>query len=238
MEESYQERQARKNELFFEKNLPKEFLNAVEVVKPQTMLSVPAMFNAWQVVKFIAARGIPGSIVECGTWQGGCLELMAIARDSEGGLNQIIGVDTFDGHPPPDHSETDVWGRNQREIYEDQKRQGQKWAYANFDTVSQRLSKFKELQLIQGLVEEVAHLIPRPIAFLRLDMDWYRPTIFSLKNLVPHVVPGGVITIDDYGAHSGCRAAVDEWLETQSDQPLIHHVDYSTRTFQVNLSQS
>jgi hypothetical protein len=224
--------------LFFQRNLPKEFLDALEVVGPHSMLSIPAMFNAWQGAKFVTARGIPGSIVECGTWQGGCLELMAIARDSAGGLNKIIGVDTFDGHPPPDDDETDVWGRNQREIYESQKRQGQKWAYANLEMVSRRLSKYKELQLIQGLVEETAHLIPRPTAFLRLDMDWYKPTIFSLRNLVPAVVPGGVITIDDYGAHSGCRAAVDEWLETQPDQPLINYIDYSAITFQKDSSRS
>jgi hypothetical protein len=96
----YQERQARKNELFFQKNLPREFLDAVEAVRPHSLLSIPAMLNAWLSVKFIVSRGLHGSIVECGIWQGGCLELMAKARDSAGGLNQIIGVDTFDGHPP------------------------------------------------------------------------------------------------------------------------------------------
>ena len=51
-----------------------------------------------------------------------------------------------------------------------------------------------------------------PIAFLSIDADWYNSTKQVLGTMVPRVVPGGIVVIDDYGHWDGCRKAVDEFL--------------------------
>jgi len=58
--------------------------------------------------------------------------------------------------------------------------------------------------------------IPRQISFLRLDNDWYELYKFELPLFEPNVVNGGIITIDDYGFWSGCKKAVDEYLQDKN----------------------
>jgi asparagine synthase (glutamine-hydrolysing) len=50
-----------------------------------------------------------------------------------------------------------------------------------------------------------------------VDGDWYESTMTCLERIFPRVVPGGRIVIDDYYAWSGCRTAVDEYVEGRSD---------------------
>ena len=51
-----------------------------------------------------------------------------------------------------------------------------------------------------------------PIAILRLDCDWYDSMKVCLEHLVPRVVPGGIIILDDYDAWDGCSQAVHDYL--------------------------
>jgi O-methyltransferase len=53
---------------------------------------------------------------------------------------------------------------------------------------------------------------PPPIAVLRLDADWYDSTMACLNKLWNHVLPGGLILIDDYYTWDGCARAVHEFL--------------------------
>jgi O-methyltransferase len=47
-----------------------------------------------------------------------------------------------------------------------------------------------------------------PIAFLRLDADWYNSTMECLDWLFDHVAPGGIIALDDYYTWDGCSRHV------------------------------
>lgn len=64
-----------------------------------------------------------------------------------------------------------------------------------------------------------------PIALLRLDTDWYESTLHELEHLVPRMVPGAVLIIDDYWHWAGCRQAVDEYIERTGLQILLTKVD-------------
>jgi O-methyltransferase len=68
-----------------------------------------------------------------------------------------------------------------------------------------------------------------PVALLRLDGDWYESAVVCLEHLYPHVAPGGVVVVDDYGHWEGCRRAVNEFLSAHDLLVLLHHIDYTGR---------
>lgn len=68
------------------------------------------------------------------------------------------------------------------------------------------------VRLVPGDFEEV--LRPeRPVALAHVDADWYASVRICLERIRPSLSPGGVVVLDDYRDHSGCAAAVDEFLE-------------------------
>ena len=68
------------------------------------------------------------------------------------------------------------------------------------------------VELVQGLFQDTLE-IGEPVAFAHLDGDWYESTMTCLERIVPHLVVGGRIVLDDYFHYSGCRDAVDEYFQ-------------------------
>jgi O-methyltransferase len=50
-----------------------------------------------------------------------------------------------------------------------------------------------------------------------------------LTYLYPHLTSGGVLIIDDYGAFSGCKQAVDEYQTEQQARLFLNRVDRHVR---------
>lgn len=48
-----------------------EFSDLFARTRNYTMTSKEVMFSTYQAACYVAARGIPGDIVECGVWRGG-----------------------------------------------------------------------------------------------------------------------------------------------------------------------
>ncbi len=65
------------------------------------------------------------------------------------------------------------------------------------------------VRLIRSLFDETLHPV-KPIALAHIDADWYEPVRICLERITPHLVPGGVLVIDDYDDWTGCRLAVDK----------------------------
>jgi hypothetical protein len=83
---------------------------------------------------------------------------------------------------------------------------------------------------VQGPVEQTLLIesnIPKQIALLRLDTDWYASTKIELEVLYPRLVTGGVLIVDDYDCWQGSRAAVDEYFANNA--PLLTPLDYEAR---------
>jgi O-methyltransferase len=77
--------------------------------------------------------------------------------------------------------------------------------------------------------ETIPKVLPREVAVLRLDSDWYESTRHELVHLFPLLKPGGVLIIDDYGHWQGARMAVDEYLQEQGIKPLLSRIDFTCR---------
>src|SRR5919112_280289 len=86
-------------------DLEPAFLDAYAACRHATMTSIERMYALYQATRYVAARDIPGDLVECGVWRGGSVMLMATALLAVGRADRTIWLyDTFDGvTPPTDH---------------------------------------------------------------------------------------------------------------------------------------
>ena len=69
--------------------------------------------------------------------------------------------------------------------------------------------------------------IPKKIALLRLDTDWYQSTKIELEVLWDRLEPGAPCIIDDYGHWNGCRKAVNEFFEKLQKNYKAEKIDYT-----------
>jgi hypothetical protein len=191
---------------------------AVTRVLPNTMVAPRSLFNAADCARTVERENIPGCIVECGVWLGGCAALMALMAPSR----TVHLFDSFAGLPAPQVEDGPV-------ILGDFRRGGagatplgeltpinaaaaprpgvERFLYGNLGLDPARVL------IHEGWFQETLPMVDvGPIAVLRVDADWYESTKVALAHLAPQVVPGGFIIVDDYYYFEGCRRATDEIL--------------------------
>ena len=141
-------------------------------------------------------------MVEIGVAKGGCLAFAALANPNM----DIYGFDSWEGMPKI----TDEDDQSHK-VYENIAWSSIEDVYNTFKLVN---SSMKNVKLIKGFIENTIDnelLNLKNIDILRLDVDWYKATKFSLNKLYDNVVTNGLIIIDDYGFNIGCKRAVDEF---------------------------
>lgn len=178
----------------------------------------------WELYKKITS--IPGEIVECGVFKGASSIRFATYREiTESAFSRkLIGFDMFGAFPssslPEDsafiHSfeESSGTGIPCREL-------NNCFAYKGF----------QNYEFIQGdICQTVPHYISKhkelKIALLHIDVDVYDPAKTILEQLFDHVVPGGIIVLDDYGTVYGETKAVDDYLQKQSKAYAIQKLPF------------
>lgn len=194
--------------------------------KPHSLLSVERFYALYNAVIYVTRNNIPGAIAECGVFHGGasgfCAQLLVSLGDTH---RDFIWFDTFEGFPE-DVAEPAIDGTVLTR---------ESWYHENFyDLAMSNFAKSgyptEKLKANVGPVEEA---LPRwqaqPIALLNLDTDYYRSTKLELEYMYPHLVPGGVLNIDDYGHFQGARQAVEEYFAHAPLVPLFHRTDYTGR---------
>lgn len=193
----------------------------------RTLVSLERFINAYKQTYRLAYDG--SCVIECGTWKCGVLGAMALAVNDKNVDCVVYGLDTFAGIPDPTPEDGP---KAQHRGVSNRKNDLLAPIEVARDTLFNRfaLPDNERIVLLKGLF---ADTLPgmlddlRPIAVLRLDCDWYEPTMFCLDQLYDRVIPGGAIIIDDYGHWPGCKKAVDEFRATNNiEQPLVK-TDYT-----------
>lgn len=189
-------------------------------VKPFTMVPEPAIdFLVEQVLRLIREK-VPGVLMECGVWRGGCSMAMLLAQQTVLGRVErtVYMLDSFQGLPPvtardgplarewQDGGDPDNFLDNCKAIRSDVERALAEMRFADGD-----------FKIVEGWFNQTARQVarevePHSIALLRLDGDWYDSTRCCLDLLMPLVSEGGVVVIDDYYAWDGCARAVHDYL--------------------------
>ena len=176
-------------------------------------ISITRFLGHYELFKLV--QNVPGSIVECGVFQGN--GLLSYAKFLEifctaDRWRKAIGFDTFAGFVevvPEDGPEAD---RAENRPYVGQKFAGG-YSSAGFKPVldemvkvvheDQYLPHMPRIELVEGDISETVpkYVAENPglrISMLILDVDLYKPTMAALEHLYPLVVPGGLVVFDEY----------------------------------------
>lgn len=206
-------------------------------VRAHTMTDSARVDALYEAVRQIAEQAIPGDLVECGVYKGGCSMTMALALSSVDKADRTLWLyDTFAGMTRPTSHDVRIHdGKDAMPRFEELATSAStsSWCAADLDTVraNMRSTGYPDthLRFIVGPVEEtLQNSAPDRIAVLRLDTDWYESTKVELETLVPRLSPGGVLIIDDYNHWSGARRAVDEYFTGPRARPIFFPVGKSS----------
>lgn len=192
----------------------------LKAVSPYSMVHETGVVFAMAAAVSAINKSLPGAIVECGTWRGGCAVAMLLVQRELFGrvVKPVYMLDSFEGLPavdPRDGPLAAAWqaGVN-KETYFDNCRAAQ-------EDLDELLAKHRlsdgEYRIVRGWFERTvpplaADLAPEGISVLRLDGDWYASTRTCLDHLCPVTCEGGIVIVDDYYAWDGCARAVHDFL--------------------------
>jgi len=165
----------------------------------------------FSLAKMAAKR--PGEFWECGVYKGATARLLAEARNfrADGGALPALRLfDTFAGVPERRPS---VDGYKLGSLGD-----------TSLDRVKARLASYDKIDIRSGLIPATfAGLEASSIAFAHVDVVQYETTKACCEFIVPRLVTGGILVIDDYGRPktSGCRLAADEYFAAHRITPLV-----------------
>lgn len=206
-------------------------------VRPFTASSTERITALMNAVKYLVKNKIDGDFVECGVWRGGSMMTAMLTLLNLGDTSRHFYLfDTFEGMTPPTDKDMDRNGTSATALLNSsEKKEGPScWCIANLEDVRNNVFSTgypkDKIHFIKGRVEDtLPSLMPKNIALLRLDTDWYESTRHELVHLYPILCRRGVLIIDDYGHWQGARRAVDEYFEAQEFMPLLNKLDQTGR---------
>jgi hypothetical protein len=167
--------------------------------------------NTYLAVKLVLADDIPGDFAELGVAAGSKLAIMQRALRDSGAVRVIHAFDSFQGIQmagPRDRIQPGIGDADPAV----QKRPPAERLVSSGITahglaevqhyIASRGLPLDNMVFHQGWVQQTLPAFTPPpsgFALLRLDMDMYEPTLCALEHLYPHLSPGGVLILDDYG---------------------------------------
>jgi O-methyltransferase len=180
-------------------------------VRAHTLISADRLYVLHQLA--LQARTRPGEFWECGVFRGGTALLLAevLAEPHAAGGAEILRLfDSFAGMPETDPT---------RDLH----RAGD-FAHTSLEGVRTTVGHADIVRFHPGWIPQTfAGLESSRIAFAHVDVDVYRSILDCCAFIVPRLVPGGFIVVDDYGYPScpGARQAVDEYFRDRPERPLV-----------------
>jgi O-methyltransferase len=208
-----------------------------EFVSPFTMTSPERVSTLIDAVRYVHENNIPGDMVECGVWRGGSSMAMAMTLKSLGSTDrQLYLYDTFEGMSDPTDADVSFRGLTAEEELKSNTKEDEfsDWCLGTIEEVTENLGKTgypgDKITYVKGKIEEtVPATIPKRIALLRLDTDWFESTKHEMEHLFPLLSTDGILILDDYGYWQGARKAVDEYIAENNVRILLNRIDFTGR---------
>ena len=191
----------------------------------ETMVGRLRLDQLQRCITDVLDQEVPGDLLEAGGWRGGAAIFMRAVLKAHGVSDRRVFVaDSFQGLPRPEpnrfpHDAEDVlWSRPQLAV--------------SIETVKANFQRY-------GLLDDRVCFLPGffdvslrsadigALAILRVDADMYQSTTEVLDRLYPKVSAGGCVIIDDYGAMTSCRAAVDDFRKREGVVEELCWIDWT-----------
>ena len=214
----------------------------IETVRWNTCVTYDGLISLGHQVGYVERKGLEGAYVETGCWMGGSAGMAALVNLQKSDRRRMIHLfDSFQGLPEPS-------AKDYSQSFADNFRIAEEDCRGRMEPIDMCVAKqsdvedclFRKVGYPQEYVrihvgwfrDTIPAIAPQigPIAILRLDGDFYESTWVALEGLYPHVVPGGLVVIDDW-CLSGCRRAVQDYFAKIGIDPYVHFADGCVRYF-------
>ena len=184
-----------------------------------TMVGRRRLDQYQQAIEWVVANKVPGDIIECGIWRGGCGILAAAVLDALGVRDRSIWLcDSFCGVPAP-ACEQDK-GINLSDF---------PYLAVPMEEVQQNFIRFgvndNPIRFIKGLFKDTLPKMKGRYAVIRADGNLYSSSMEILTNLYPSLSTGGICIIGDFGHIPACRKAVEEFRALNNCTAEIKKID-------------
>jgi hypothetical protein len=195
------------------------------LIRRNTLVGPERIQNLSRLAQRIEDERIPGDVVECGVYKGGTAAILARSATRSSLPRTVWLFDIFKGMPPAtpaDGPEADSWVGNLVS------------SPARVEKLLRRTgADLSRVRIVPGLFQDTFPSVRIPqIALLNIDADWYESVKLCFDTFYDAVVPGGFISLDDYGVWPGCRRAVDEFFQSRSLSYSLQRVDEAAHWFQ------
>jgi len=204
-------------------------------LEAETMVGLARLDNLSSCIKDVLERDVPGDLLEAGVWRGGASIFMRAVLKAYGAADRTVWVaDSFQGLPPPDpkrfpaDAEDRLSSRPQLAVSVEEVK-GNFQRYGVLDDRVRFLPGFFQDSLPSAPIER--------LALLRIDADMYQSTMEVLQRLYDKVSVGGYVIVDDYGAMSSCRAAVDEFRSRNTVEEELVTIDWTGVYWQKKITE-
>ena len=213
-----------------------QFLEIFGRCRDYTMTGIERAYALYKAVEYIVDNDIPGDIAECGVWRGGSCMLAALTLTRLGSEDRTLYLyDTFAGMTTPTERDINWEGQPAMEQWRRSDRGAvNEWCYGALADVQKNMGSTgyppDRIRYVTGPVEQtIPGTMPRQLALLRLDTDWFESTYHTMQHLYPVLVGNGVLIIDDYGHWEGAREAIDRYVAEANAPLLLNRIDYTGR---------
>ena len=205
-----------------------------------TICNEARLWAAISSVNHVVKNDIPGDIVECGVWRGGCSLAMALKLKELNSNKKLFLFDTYQGMTEPSLYDKKPYKKLNvlKKFNKLNKKTHNEWCYASISDVKYQFNCFNLLDKVTFIEGDIRQTLinpsnlPSKISILRLDTDFHDSTECSLQNLFPLLEKNGICLIDDYGCWEGARKAVDDYFEKNlTYRPMLWMTDVSERVF-------
>lgn len=226
---------------------------AIKIVRKNTMLPYINLITLYEQVLYCDKNNIEGAFVECGVWKGGAVGLMALANMKKSKKRRDLHLfDAFEEICAPNEIKDGTRAINEvrATLGKDAPTKGElvplKGLYDKFGGPSdindckrilETVIKYPPDHILyhKGWFQNTLPFESKKIdkiAILRLDGDWYESTKICLEYLYEKVISGGFVVFDDYGAYSGCKKAVDDFLSERKENYFLNYSNHICRYIQ------
>jgi SAM-dependent methyltransferase len=151
-------------------------------------------------------RELEGAIVEVGCWLGGTAALAKRMMTRAGMRQPYVCIDTFGGFVPSQLAAEPAGSTGTTESF----------ASNSIDIVARLLRHWDagDVRLVPGDIATLPDAaIPDQIAVALIDVDLKVPVYEGLRRIVPRLVPGGIVLVDDCADPDwpGARAGYEQF---------------------------
>lgn len=191
--------------------------------RAHTMIGYKRLTNVQELFEDVIKNNIEGDLMETGVWRGGCTIFMKGMCEYYKQNRKVYVADSFAGLPPPNAR----YPADVHDICHTFKELA-----ISYDTVVNNFKKYDlyddKVIFLKGFFEDTLKKdLDVKLSILRLDGDMYSSTIQVLESMYDKVTDGGYVIIDDYGALSNCKAAVDDFRKVRNIDNEITWIDWT-----------